>query len=337
MNRAPATIRDVARVAGLSVASVSRVINGFVNVNEGTRDRVIKAIDELGYVPNAAARSLSTARSNALGVVLPGLHGEFFGELMRGMEIAARRHGYLLLVSNMEADPALAGQAMAAMSGRVDGLVVMAPQIEPGVRESKIPQTIPTVLINSPESNGHCALRVDNRSGIHATIAHLLEGGRRRIVHLGGDPLNIDARERREAYLVAMAQLAPQLPARAIDGDFSEESGEALTRQLIETGAPFDALVAANDMIALGALRALREKGVACPGQVAVTGFDDIPLARYLGLTTVSVDIAAMGERAITVLAGVIAGDRSIGPASAELAEARLVVRETSLTVTPES
>jgi len=330
LNRPVATIRDVARASGLSVASVSRVINGLANVNAATRDKVNVAIRDLGYIPNAAARSLSTARTHALGVVLPDIHGEFFSELMRGMEQAARRRGYLLLLSNMHADPQLAGQALAAMRGRVDGLIVMAPQIEAVARESNIPRSLPTVLINSPESSDHFALRVDNRSGIFATVAHLLEGGRRAIVHLGGDPGNIDARERREAYLAAMAELAPDLPVRVLDGDFGEESGEALTRSLLAEHAPFDALVSANDMMALGAMQALRDAGIACPEQVAVTGFDDVPLARYLGLTTVGVDIAGMGVRAVDVLAALIADGNPPDPTTTELCETRLILRETT-------
>lgn len=330
MDRPLATIRDVARACGLSVASVSRVINGNANVQPDTRDKVNAAVRALGYIPNAAARSLSTARSHALGVVLPDIHGEFFSELMRGMELAARRKGYLLLLSNMHADPVLAGQALAAMQGRVDGLIVMAPQLEANARESTLPQTLPTVLINSPETEAHFALRLDNRSGLVACVEHLLGSGRRAIVHLAGAPGNIDAEERKQAYLATMAARAPDLPVRVLDGDFGEGSGEALTRQLIAEGAACDAIVAGNDMMALGALTALRDAGIAVPDQVAVTGFDDVPLARYLGLTTVQVDIVGMGERAVEALIAIIGGKQDAPGAITELSETRFIARTTT-------
>ena len=126
---AEATIRDVARRAQLSVATVSRALNGFENVSEEARERIAAAVKELGYVPHAGARSLSLARNNAIGVVLPDLHGEFFSEIVRGMDREASRRGYLLLLSNLHAGSEQAANALRAMRGRVDGLIVMAPHL----------------------------------------------------------------------------------------------------------------------------------------------------------------------------------------------------------------
>src|SRR4051794_37303291 len=125
-----ATIRDVARRAQVSVASVSRALNGIDNVSERTRERVADAVRELGYVPHAGARSLSLARTNAVGVVLPDLHGEFFSEIVRGMDREASRSGYLLLLSNLHRGGEQAASALRAMRGRVDGLIVMAPHLQ---------------------------------------------------------------------------------------------------------------------------------------------------------------------------------------------------------------
>src|SRR5439155_27159748 len=151
---AEATIRDVARRAQVSVASVSRALNGFENVSEQTRARVADAVRELGYVPHAGARSLSLARSNAIGVVLPDLHGEFFSEIVRGMDREASRRGYLLLLSNLHAGGAQAANALRAMNGRVDGLVVMAPHL--GVEElsAALPKGLPSILINTRDGSG---------------------------------------------------------------------------------------------------------------------------------------------------------------------------------------
>lgn len=324
----PATIRDVARAANLSVASVSRVLNSHDNVHPDTRMRVLKAVQSLGYTPNAAARSLSTAKTHAIGVVLPDLHGEYFGELVRGMDMAASERGYLLLLSNMHADSALASQAMGAMRGRVDGLIVMAPQIAAGALEKALPTGLRSVLVNSPTEEGHSAIRVDNRGGVKAMIAHLLDSGRTNIVHLAGMPDNLDGAERRDAYLAAMAELAPGLPVRVLEGDFSEASGERLVAGLLAEGARFDAIFAANDMMALGALLALRAAGVDVPGKVAVAGYDDVPLARYLSLTTIRCDMAGMGAKAVTRLIDEIQ-DKTSEPAI-ELLEPELVVRGTT-------
>ncbi len=312
MAKAPATIRDVARVAELSVASVSRVLNGHNNVHPDTRQKVLNAMEALGYVPNAAARSLSTAKSHAIGVVLPDLHGEFFSELVRGMDRAASAHGYMLLLSNMHADSLLAGQAMSAMRGRVDGLIVMAPQLSTPELTLALPGGLPAVLVNSPDTPTHHSLRIDNRGGVMLVVRHLLATGRKRIIHLAGYPHNLDAEERAQAYRDAMSALAPDLPVMVLEGDFTDESGERLVQKLLADGTEFDAVLAANDMMALGALQALRTVGVAVPAQVAVAGFDDVPLARYLGLTTVKVDMVGIGERAVARLIAEIEGEQTL-------------------------
>jgi len=307
------------------------VLNSHENVTPATREKVVAAMRALHYSPHAGARSLSTARSHALGVVLPGIYGEFFSELIRGMEGAAQAHGYVLLLSSMHADPVLARQALAAMRGRVDGLVVMAPQLDADEREAVLPPSLPTVLLNSPKAGAHSALQVDNAGGIRAVVAHLLAGGRRAIVHLAGPAANIDAQERARAYRSAMSELAPELPQRMIHGDFREESGMAAMRTLLAEGLPIDAIVAGNDMMALGALQVLREAGLAVPGRIAVTGFDDVPVARFVDLTTVRVDIAEMGAGAVDTLVALLDPAAPQQPAQAiTLCETHLVERGTS-------
>ncbi len=296
---APATIRDVARAADLSVASVSRALNGHANVHPDTRARVERVARALAYTPNAAARSLSTARSHAIGVVLPDLHGEFFSELVRGIDRVAQERRYMLLLSNMHADSMLAGQALAAMRGRVDGLIVMAPQLGALDLARVLPAGIPALLLNSPDEQGYQALRIDNRAGVFAMVRHLVERGRRRIVHLAGMEGNRDGEERRQAFTDAMAELAPGAWFDVREGDFTEATGAAIVAALLADGIAFDAIFAANDMMALGAMQALRDAGIDVPGAVAVAGFDDVPLARYLDLTTMRVDMVGLGERAV--------------------------------------
>lgn len=324
---AEATIRDVARRADVSVASVSRTLNAPTTVHPVTRERVLTAIADLRYVPHAAARSLSMRSSHALGVVLPELHGEFFSELVRGMDRQARALGYQLLLSTMHDDAVLAGQALRAMRGRVDGIVVMAPQLAPKSLEAVMP-TLPAVLINCVGTISRPFLRIDNARGVAAIIAHFVESGRRRIVHVAGPPTNIDARERMEAYYLTLATLAPEIEPIVVEGNFLEQSGSEAVEWLAANEIKYDAVFAASDWMALGVIGALRLRGIAVPADVSVAGFDDIPLARYLGVTTIAVRMDELGARAISRLVTEMLGEEVAPPL--ELINTNLVKRESS-------
>jgi LacI family transcriptional regulator len=325
---AEATIRDVARRAQVSIATVSRALNGLENVSEETRVKVRTAVAELGYVPHAGARSLSLARAHAIGVVLPDLHGEFFSEIMRGMDREASRHKYLLLLSNLHAGSTQSEVAVRAMRGRVDGLIVMAPHLDRSALERVLPTGLPAVLLNTPLDLGNFAsLRLDNAAGVDALVEHLVASGRRRIVHISGPPENTDAQERQAAFEQAIARLLPGSEARVVTGDFTEDGGQRIARDLVAEGADFDAIFAANDMMATGCLLAFKECGIAVPERIAVAGFDDIPLARFVGLTTVRVRIAELGEAAIARLVGLLDGG---GIAAEEYHRPELVIRATT-------
>ena len=302
-----ATIRDVARRAQVSVASVSRTLNSPDSVSEGTRTRVADAVRELGYVPHAGARSLSLARTNAIGVVLPDLHGEFFSEIVRGMDREASRRGYLLLIANMHAGSAQAEIALRAMRGRVDGLIVMAPHLSKDELSAALPARVRAVLINTRgDSAQRPSIHLDNAAGARAVAAHLLALGRKRIVHVRGPEGNVDADERAAAFRLALKNSGAELIVE--QGDFTEGSGGAAIEKLLQSKSSFDAVFAANDMMASGVLQALRREGRSVPQDVAVVGFDDIPLAGYLGLTTVRVRISELGERALDKLIALLEG-----------------------------
>lgn len=320
-----ATIRDVARRAQVSIASVSRALNNLANVSEHTRTRVADAVRELGYVPHAGARSLSLARTNAIGVVLPDLHGEFFSEIVRGMDKEASHRGYLLLLSNMHSGSGQSANALKALRGRVDGMIVMAPHLSESELSEALPAKTPAILVNTPV-RGQNEIRLDNAAGARAVAAHFLEHGRKRIIHIAGAEGNVDAKEREMAFRDALEGKGVQL--EVVQGDFTEESGEAAIRSMLHSGAKFDAIFAGNDMMASGALQALRDAGVAVPAEVALAGFDDIPLAKHIGLTTVRVRIAELGQRAVERLIAVIEGDETPGE---ELHSPELVIRTTTL------
>ena len=320
---AEATIRDVAKRAQLSVATVSRALNGFENVSEEARERIAAAVKELGYVPHAGARSLSLARTNAIGVVLPALHGEFFSEIVRGMDQVASARGYFLLLSNMHPESPGGGTAVIrTLRGRVDGLLLMAPHVQDHELVEAMPAGLPTLLINTRGQPAGCpGIHLDNAAGASAVAQHLLALGRRRIVHIAGPAGNIDAQERADAF---RETVAPSAELTTIAGDFYEESGERAVKGLLAKGKKFDAIFAANDNMAIGALTALREASVKVPEEVAVAGFDDIPLAKHLGLTTVRVRIAELGERALERLILIMTGRDDGGD---ELHAPELVVR----------
>jgi LacI family transcriptional regulator len=328
MLMAEATIRDVARRAQLSVATVSRALNGFENVSQEAREKIAAAVKELGYVPHAGARSLSLAKTNAIGVVLPALHGEFFSEIVRGMDQVASARGYFLLLSNMHPEsPGGSAGVLRALRGRVDGLLLMAPHVQDQELLEALPTGLPTLLINTRGQPAGCPdIHLDNEAGAHAVAEHLLALGRKRIVHISGPAGNIDSQERAEAFRNAIGG-REGVELMTIEGDFYEEGGLRAVKALMDERRKFDAIFAANDNMAMGALTALREAGLRVPDDVAVAGFDDIPLARHLGLTTVRVRIAELGERALERLIGIL-GNRDGG--GDELHAPELVVRSST-------
>lgn len=333
---ASVTIKDVARVAQVSVATVSRALNGHGNVAEDVRNRVFAAAHELRYTPHAAARSLSSRRTQTLGVVLPDLHGEFFSELMRGIDQVARSQRLHLLVSSYHGNPQEQGAALRAMRGRVDGLLVMSPFVAaPTLLSEHLEPSLPAVLINSQAGlDGTAVLGVDNHGGAVAMVEHLVASGHRRIAFIAGPEDNFDAHERLRGYRDALRRLLPDAREWVLPGQFDEASGHRAGRELLAASPRPDAVFAANDMMALGCLFAFAQARVDVPGEIALAGFDDIPLARYVhpALTTIRVNIAELGARAARLLIAQVAGEAASEPA---VLATELIVRESSCTAHP--
>jgi LacI family transcriptional regulator len=324
------TIKDVARVAQVSVATVSRALNGHHNVTAEVRRRVAEAAAQLRYVPHAAARSLSSRRTQTLGVVLPDLHGEFFSELLRGIDGAARASGLHVLLSSYNGHPEEQGEALRTLRGRVDGLLVMSPFAIPGdVPAEPMALALPIVRLNSSRLHAGDRISVDNYGGARTMMRHLLDGGHRRIAFIAGPAWNVDAHERQRGYLDAIAE-AGQEP-RVLPGDFEGASGFAAGEALLASPRRPDAVFAANDMMALGCQLAFARAGAVGPGAIALAGFDDVPLARLMhpALTTMRVDIAGFGDAATRVLVARLAGDAS--PPVERVLAPELVVRASSL------
>jgi len=324
------TIKDVAREAKVSVASVSRALNGSSTVTEATRAHIIGVAERLHYIPNMGARNLSIQRTNTIGVVLPDLYGEFFSELIRGIDSAARSHGLHLLVSSAHGDATEAGAIIRAMSGRVDGLIVMSPHVDANFLASNLPQKLPTVLLNTHISGGNYAsINIDNYHGAFSMMRHLVGVGHKRIAMISGPTNNYEAQERLRGYRDAMSEFLPEAPEQILRGDFSEEAGYRAGQLLQSLEILPEVVFAANDMMAIGCLFALTEAGLTVPKDIALVGFDDIPIARFVTppLTTVRVRMADMGGRALEQL--VFSIENRISPKKSEqILKAELMIRK---------
>ncbi|GJG85785.1 LacI family transcriptional regulator [Gemmatimonadetes bacterium T265] len=337
-----ATIRDVARMAGVSVATVSRVLTGSAPARDDTRARILEAATALRYTPNSAARSLITRRTGALGVILPDLHGEFFSELLRGADRAAQAEHHHLLVSSSHHDREGIEAALRSMRGRVDALLVMSPELDAESLAANLPAALPVVLLNcdAPASGAGGAearqvdvLAADNFGGARAMVRHLLALGHTRVAHVAGAARNLDTRERLRGYRAALRESGvARRAAYEAPGDFTEAGGHRAALGLLALAEPPTAICCANDASAIGALSAARELGRRVPEDVAVVGFDDVPMARYVTppLSTVRVAIDRFGARAVELALGAARRAAAGLPPRApvrETAPAELVVR----------
>lgn len=324
------TIRDVADRAGVSVATVSRALNRSGPVREETRRRIEEAVRALRYRPNSAARSLITRRTRMLGVLLPDLHGEYFSELLRGIDQAAQAGGYHLLVSSSHDNADDLEFALQGMHGRLDGLIVMAPKVDGAVLKELLPVDIPIVLLNSADDGLECdSLRIDSFAGARAVLEHLAAHGHRRIGIINGPAENFDARERLRGYRAALEAAGLPLDERLeVAGDFTGPAGYAGANDLLAVEPRPTAIFAANDASALGALSALQQAGIPVPEEMALAGFDDIASTQYAmpPLTTVRGPLTQLGARAVARLAAAISGGATAA-LQRELLPAALVLR----------
>jgi LacI family transcriptional regulator len=334
------TLFDVARLAGVSTATVSRVVHGQDRVRESTRARVRQAIEELGYVPDGAAQSLSRRRKDVIGLVcverevdhidIENVGLLYYDEVLRGVEACIRqRNNWSLLITFMQGDRPDFSR-MDALSGKVDGILIGEGFVASSIIE-RLAARVPVVVIaGTPGERAADVVAADNFSGSAAVITHLITGhGKRRLFHLDGPPNSPDAGERRRALeYVLRAHPECQLVG-STQGILSVRSGELAGENLLaryRTALP-DAVVCANDQMAIGVLRAFAAGGVRVPEDVAVVGFDDIALGSLYDptLTTVHQPMRMLGERACALLLDRIADpDRS--PA-AELLPTELVLR----------
>jgi LacI family transcriptional regulator len=325
------TISDVAKRAGVSPVTVSRVINNLGNVSLATREKVQQAIQELGYVPSVAARSLRSKRTHTLALVVPDITNAFWTTVARGVEDAAQSHGYSVFLYNTDETPSKQLRCLDVIaSQRVDGVIIAPYDSDAGnlakIRGRKIPAVIIDRRIEGWEVDTVCG---DSISGACALVQHLIGLGHKRIAMVSGPANTSTAEDRVAGYCLAMTEAGIPLEPRLIKrGEFRSASGEQLTYQLLDEGINLTAIFAANNAIALGAIDALEKRGLRIPQDVALVCFDDFPNAsRFFPFLTVAVQPAYdMGVNAAQLLLSRLDNDANLRPRQVVL-PTRLIIR----------
>lgn len=326
--RMAVTIKEVAKEAGVSIATVSRVFNDSGPVNDGTREKILDVARRLRYTPHGGARSLIMSKTHTLGVLLPDLYGEFFSEVIRGIDHAARQSGYHVLLSSSHNDADEIDAAMKAMRGRVDGLIVMYPDVNARILEVNLSDSMPVVLLNCDvDEDSFLSINIDNYGGAYAMTEHLLNSGHRHIAMIKGAENNFDAAERLRGFRAAIEQNGAA--SLEVAGHFTEASGFSAAEAVLTSEPRPTAIFAANDSMAIGALSAVRQNGLRVPDDIAIAGFDDIPMAAYITppLSSVHVPINDLGSRAISRLIDAVNGKEG-GRGDKELLQTTLILRQ---------
>jgi LacI family transcriptional regulator, galactose operon repressor len=331
--RTSVTIRDVARVAKVHPGTVSRALNEQTRalVNPETAQRVLEAAEQLGYRPNPIARGLKTNRSYTIGVLIPDITNPLFPPILRGIEDRLDQAGYTSLIVNTENDADLERTRLAAMRARqVDGFISATARLDRELLRELTDAGVPLVLVNrSLEDRSTPAVTVDDRQGIRLAVEHVAGLGHRRIGHLAG-PQNTSTGHRRYlGFLEAMhaAGLDPPDHDVTFSDWFTEEEGARRCAELLDRSEHLTAIVAANDLLAIGCYDTLEARGLRCPEDVSVVGFNDMPFVGHLRppLTTVRVPQREIGTVAADLLLERLADDSQ---SSREvLLEPALVVR----------
>jgi len=307
------TLADVAELAGVSVMTVSRVVNDRAGVGAATRDRVRRAVEALGYRPNIVARGLKAHRSGTIGLLLPDVTNPYFPMIVRGAEDVAIAHGFTLLLTNVIEDVEREVAALEAFEDRrVDGVIACSPRLPAARLDALLGRHHAAVIVNRRSTPGVAgSVRMDHEQGMREAVRHLLAIGCRRLAVLSGPVDSYAGRERMLGIDRETREHGIDLPdARVVPGPPTVDGGMAAARTLLERDPAIDALVCFNDLVAAGALQTLAEAGLAVPGDVSVIGYDDIPFARMFtpALTTMRAATYDLGRHAMTMLLERMAG-----------------------------
>ena len=325
------TIEDVARRAGVSRQTVSRVINGKGEISAVTHARVQAVIEEMGYRPSAVAQSMVAGHTCTLGCISPNFSDYTFARIIEAAQVEAHRHGYFILAGSAPSEPDVEPLLEEMLRRQVDGLLALNPHAD-GRHQHLTPlveRGMALVYVgNSPYGASISSVRCHDHEGGWQASRHLIELGHAAVATILGPANEECVRDRLAGYRQALAEAGLAYdPALVMNGNWSATSGYQATRQMIESGRTFAALFAQNDQMAVGAIRALRESGRRVPGDVSVIGFDDIPLASYFDppLTTLRQPLEELGRQAARLLIETIHNPGR--PSEQVLIQARLVER----------
>jgi DNA-binding LacI/PurR family transcriptional regulator len=311
----PASIEDVALRAGVSTATVSHVLNGTRRTRPHTRQRVLAAIRELGYAQNEAARNLARGRSSVLGLVISDIRNPFFPEITSAFQDQAVANNMDAMVINTNYDaPRLLNSVKRLIGLQVPGVAILTSQIDPSVMDVIAGRNIAAVYLDLGKVARFISnITIDYEHGIAEALEHLTALGHRRIGYIGGPPHLHSAKRRKTAFIETAARLGLG-PEPMIDADFTVRGGYFAFGKLLQQGAP-SAVMAANDLMAIGVLHRAREDGLRVPGDLSVVGFDDILFAEYAepGLTTVAVPRPQIGRVAFEALWALMEDPESSG------------------------
>ncbi|HZA89998.1 MAG TPA: LacI family DNA-binding transcriptional regulator [Solirubrobacterales bacterium] len=335
---ARATLKDVARLAGVHPGTASRALNVETRnlVNEDTARRVLSAAERLGYRPNPIARGLKTARSYTVGVVIPDLTNPLFPPIVRGIQDRLEEAAYTPLIANTENDPDRELVDFETLRARqVDGFITATARRDSSLLEKVAQLERPVVLVNRRLEGGELPAVVgDDRAGVKLAVAHLVGLGHERIAHLAGPQDLSTGYHRCEGFLEAIgdAGLEPADDLIPVGEAFVEKEGERLCGELLDSGREFTAIVAGNDLMALGCYDAFVARGVRCPDDVSVVGFNDMPFADWFNppLTTIRIPHYEIGTRAAELLIELLADGEEAAARQQVLLEPTLVVRDST-------
>ncbi|MCZ7567769.1 MAG: LacI family transcriptional regulator [Ardenticatenaceae bacterium] len=319
-----ATIFDVARVAGVSRSTVSRVLNDQPGVSDNARARVLTAIQQLNYQPNFAARALKRQKADTLGLIVPPSfrertstepRGYYLTEIIRGAYNAVIEHRQVLALLDDGGNPEFYDRLI--QHRQVDGILIVDLDLDEPLLTYFSERKFPFVVIGNPADETIACVDVDNYGSAQRVVRYLYRLGHTQIAMIHGPPARLASRDRAAGYRTMLRQLGFQVdPALQAEGDFSEESGQCAMEQLLGTVPRPTAVFAANDRMALGAIRAVQARGLRVPEDISIVGFDDIPVAAYVqpALTTMRQPLYDLGNRAARLLLEMTETERSPFP-----------------------
>ncbi len=323
------TLTMVAKAAGVSPSTVSRILNGTAAVDPEKSKRVRETIDRLGFRPDHAARTLAGGRTSTVGVVTQFVDSPFYSEVLRGIENELRLQSHIPFFVSGHWDEREERACLDLLHDRrVDGIIALNSCLS-DIALQELSQRVPLVITGRRLQGARIAsLDFDNIGGARAAVEHLLALGHERIAYISGPTNHPDARERLGGYMAALGAKAHRDPRLIVDADYQEEGGRTATLQLLDSGVEFTAILAANDQMAFGARLALFERGVRVPEDVSLVGFDDLYFSRYTTppLTTVHHSAQELGRLASKALLALFAGE-SVGH---HLIATEFVIRQSS-------